>query len=458
MSSLEDQVRAALRAEGELRRPIQPLRLPSADTRPGLRARLAGSGHRARLAGGLGGWLVPALAGAVVVLIAISLVTIKAIDKGTAVSRAIPTPAASGLPRYYVSLSGITDVNDATTLVVGDARTGARLATIPAPKGAVFVGTTPAAAGDDRTFIVAEASQEPRSHPPVATTSPLGWYQLQITPGARSPVQMTRLPIQATVADGVVGGTGQGGDMALSADGTRLAVFFTRNVPGKGQPSAAATQQVLRVYSVSTGQLLHAWYGTTRTSSNDRLATDLSWAGGDSTVAFAVAWDMNSHTEMHTLDVTAGGADLLADSHVVWSQYVPVPPGELYTRTTPYPCTSPFLAPSGRAVVCTYPDYPPGGPHHALAWVEYQLSRPGTPLLLGSVPVPPGKDSTAYGYVEWVSPAGSEVIGMWTTMTVGPFKNHSASFAMKTGAGVISGGAVRPLDTGTYQLSGDEAW
>jgi hypothetical protein len=152
VSSLEDDIRAALHAEGERLRPVQPLRLPPPDTRQGLRPRHAGGGGRTRLAGRLGGWLVPALAGAIVVLIAISLVAVKAINGGTAHSPARPAPATSrlpvppvsataGTPRYYVSLTGITDVNDATTLVVGDSLTGARLATIPAPKGAVFIGT-----------------------------------------------------------------------------------------------------------------------------------------------------------------------------------------------------------------------------------------------------------------------------------------------------------------------------
>ena len=446
MSPVEDDIRAALHAEGERLRPLKPLRLPPPDTRPG-------------------GWLVPALAGAIVVLIAIGLVAVKAINDGAAHGPARPVPATSrsdfypaGTPRYYVSLAGITDVNDATTLVVGDSLTGARLATIPAPKGTVFIGTTPAAASDDRTFIVGEASQEPKSHPPVATTSPLGWYLVRISPGARPQVQMTRLPIQVPAADGTVGGAGQMGDMALSADGTRLAVLFSHGVAVKGLPAGTAAQQALRVYSVSSGQLLNTWYGTVIKPGNEQLAEDLSWAGGDSTVAFALTWGLDAHTQIRTVDISAGGTGLLADSHVVWSQYVPLPPGELYTLSTPYPCTTPYLAASGQAVVCAYPSYPPGDKHHVLAWVEYPLSGSRTPRLLGSVPLPPGKLSSASGRVEWVSPAGNEVIGMWQTIIVGQFKHGSAPTTVRTYVGVAAGGVMRPLNAGTFAPTGEEAW
>lgn len=54
-------------------------------------------------------------------------------------------PSASGVPAYYAAMA-------ATGLVIGDTITGARLATLPPPRGTSFVGVT--AAADDRTFVV----------------------------------------------------------------------------------------------------------------------------------------------------------------------------------------------------------------------------------------------------------------------------------------------------------------
>jgi hypothetical protein len=447
MSSLEDEVRAALHAEGERLRPLRPLRLPPPGTRYGLRPRPAGGARRAWPAGRLAGWLLPALAAAVVVLIAVGLVTAKAIRDEDAVTPARPAPTTStGIPRYYVSLTGLTDVNNATTLVVGDARTGMRLATIRAPKGAVFVGTAPAAAADNRTFIVGEASQEPPSHPPFATTSPLGWYLLTITPGAQLQVHMTRLPIEVTAADGSVGGTGQSGDMALSADGTRLAVLFTRDGP--------AVRQALRVYSVSSGQLLHTWWFTP-TAASDKQASDLSWEGGDSTVAFAFTW-ATSHTEIRTLDITAGGTDMQADSHPVWSQYVPVPPGHVYTASTPRLCASPFLTADGQAVVCANSSYSPRDKGTTLVWLAYPVRAPASPRVLGGVPLLPGRQAVAFPSVEWANASGSQVIAMWEAM--GPIRNGSSMGTMNLYFGVVGGGTVRKLNTGTFQPAGYDAW
>jgi len=441
MSSLEDEVRAALHSEGERLRPVRPLRLPPSDARQGLRPwPVTRTPRRVRP----GAWLVPVLAAAVVVLVAVGLVTAQAILGGPAENPARPAPATTTgpTPRYYVSPTGITDVGNATTLVVGDARTGARLATIRAPKGAVFVGATPAGAADDRTFAVGEAGQELPSHPPFSTTSTRGWYLLKIIPGAHSQVQMTRLPIQPSAADGVPA------SVALSADGTNLAVLSS---------GVSGANQALRVYSVSSGRLLHIWW-ITRKAANDQGASDLSWLAGDTTVAFALSWDEDSHTQMRTLDLAAGGADLLADSHVVWSQYVALPPNDVYTASTPRPCESPFLTSDGQAVVCASSSYSARGNRASLVWLSYALSAPAAPRLLGRVPLPPGQRKGSGSSVQWANASGTEVIGWWQTITVGQVKNGNVPATIDTYVGVVGGGTVKRLNTGTIQPSVDEGW
>jgi hypothetical protein len=90
--------------------------------------------------------------------------------------------------------------------------------------------------------------------------------------------------------------------------------------------------------------------------------------------------------------------------------------------------------------------------------VAYPVSGPATPRLLGSVPLPAGKHSSGFALVEWANAPGSEVIGMWETMTMGPIKNGSSTGTMNLYVGVVGGGAIRKLNTGTLQPTGYEGW
>jgi hypothetical protein len=86
-------------------------------------------------------------------------------------------------------------------------------------------------------------------------------------------VRMTRLPIQSTQDETVDW-------MALSGDGSELAV-----VSGNSAPYA------LRVYSVASGRLKHAWSAPVRAG-----VSDLSWVG-DSVVGFDVIYAPNIHED-----------------------------------------------------------------------------------------------------------------------------------------------------------------
>ena len=101
------------------------------------------------------------------------------------------------------------------------------------------------AAADDRTFVVSVASLPSNSTPPQPT---LGWDLLRINPGATG-YTLRRLSIPALPRNTMLGG------LALSPDGTELAVMFHSDTMAAFIYGTAT----LRVYSVASGQALRTW-------------------------------------------------------------------------------------------------------------------------------------------------------------------------------------------------------
>jgi hypothetical protein len=313
MNTVEDEIRKALRSEAGQLREVRPLRLPPADVPHGrttLRGRTA-----------LRAWQGPVGAAAAVLLVAVALVALRSIRNEPAAPPAGSVPAASSalpaVPRYYVRTGWVRDGKITQGVSVGDALTGKMIATIPFAKRTSAASAVPAGAADDRTFVV-------------ATTGPAALYMLRIHPGSADPVRMTRLPIQSA--------PDQPADaMALSGDGSKLAV-----VSGNSPP------YTLRVYSMASGRLQHAWSAPARAD-----VSNLNWVG-DSIVGFDVIYTPNIREEsvkaqqVRTLDINAPGTDLFADSHVVWSHDGPRPALE----ATPGGCYTPFLSGNGQTVVC----------------------------------------------------------------------------------------------------------
>ncbi len=181
--SVEDRLRTAAGARANLVTAIRPLELPA---REPIRLRPA-PGPRRWVA-----WAAPAAAAALVVGLAVTLVSIRqAGHQSSAPSVAAGRSGGSvtsfaGVPKYYAALydpSG-TAFNDETTaqpveLVVGQTGSSQRLATVTPPSGQSFVGVT--AEESDTAFIVA-AEPFPvgagmNSLPAVA------WYVVRIAPG-----------------------------------------------------------------------------------------------------------------------------------------------------------------------------------------------------------------------------------------------------------------------------------
>ena len=187
MNPVESTVVAATRAYGDIVREIRPLdltRVPAA-----ARPRAGARRHRLR------SWLVPATAAAAVRALAIALVIVRDLPNGRVVP-ALPSATGSGVPPYYVAVTGPTGwyayaplaSSPPAVLAIGETLTGKRLATITPPRGSRFVGVTGAA--DDRTWVVSTMHTSLRASPALSVT----WYLLRFTPGAGYTLSKLAIP------------------------------------------------------------------------------------------------------------------------------------------------------------------------------------------------------------------------------------------------------------------------
>ena len=180
------------------------------------------------------------------------------------------------VPPYYVTA---TETDAVVHLTVS----GASVATIrPSLPGGTMVAVT--AAGDGRTFVLGEQGQDRKA---------VTFYQFRLGSSGR-PGALTRLPM--SVADGKTMG-----DVALSPDGTRLAIAVA---PGGG------VQQV-RLYPVSGGPA-RTWSATGGTTGGPFALRLLSWAASQRTLAFN--WGPGQTQSVRLLNLGNAGGSLLAAS------------------------------------------------------------------------------------------------------------------------------------------------
>ncbi len=448
MSQLEEDIRDSLRSEADRLREVHPLHLPPAVIRRG--PRLAFRAPRARRQRP---WQAPVMAAAAIVLVAAALVTAKVIRNGSVVPPATPGPATASspvssaadvTPRYYVRFGWITAPGKTALqgvgITVGDVQTGKTLGSYKLPKGGEAFGWAASGAGDDRTFVASVTVFKSVQQSP---TSPATFYLVRLFPGTANPVRVTPLAIRASLAGSEVT------SVALSADGSELAVV---SMTAKGKSVG------LGVYSMATGRLQHAW--SAAVSSLERgasPATDLSWVG-DGTVAFASIDTPKVRQEIRTLNVGSAGTSLLADSQVVWSQYVPPPAGGTYGKGTPQTCGTPRLTGDGQAVVCAASSYSASTKRLSAVWLAYPLAAPARPRVIGSVQV--AQDATGFNgpnAVNWTNSSGTEVIGSWNTEVVTYSKNFQGPATTVTNYfAFIGGGKVSEFPW--FPGSEDAAW
>ena len=369
MNDIEDRFAAA--AGALLRKfpddSVPSLRLPEGPPREAAPGRDGWS--RAR------GWLVPlAAAVAVIAVVAASLAVVRGLGR-TAPGRPAPHRAAAspeGTPPYYVNLRprGRHQLMDA---LVTSTATGRVLAAVKAPPPYTNF-TMVSGAADDRTFALA-ADTYARSAPPDLPTQ---FFLLRFNPKTRT-ARLTRLPVHLA------------GDMtisalALSPDGTRLALFLPQVVrPKAGKPRIAGEQ--ITVFYLATG--------ASRTWTNERgvdvAPGFLSWSRDGRTLEYV--WEngdlivrqygvLTSPSYVSLLDTNAPGRRLPPGTRFI-------PPRNEYSQV---------FTPDGTLVVATV--------RKTATWGISEYSRTLRPAHhLGPV-TPPGSANS----ILWTNASGSLMI------------------------------------------------
>lgn len=379
-------------------------------------------------------WLAPVTAAAMVVALAVALVTSRNLTNGGAVPTVGPsltnpaTAGPGGVPRYYVALQdhltggpGKPAVTT-TALVVGDSLTGEKLATIPPPAGVVFLDV--AASGDDRTFAVAGRDGS-------GASATVELFEIHLDPGAAHPVVMTSMPIKPQPM-GDVEDPALIGDIfpfALSSSGTELAVAETVGLRG-----VAA-----KVFSVATGDLLHEW----TTTDLPRLPVGLpdapavTWIDGDRALALATLAPLGTpgssgliyvaQQTVRRLDVDGpAGSDLIADGTVHSEVLGGTANACSYSLNWP-----PVISADGKTVACTTNDS---------SFVTFPLTAATLSAGQGRVDLSVGKDNVV-NTVLWASTSGDTLIAEWGVSVGLPVQSNGKGIEIA----VIRGGKSTPL-------------
>jgi hypothetical protein len=458
MNSVENHVQAAMSAAQNLAaRKIPaapPLHLPPSP------ATVPSGGHAPRR---WIRWSIPLAAAAAIIAVAGSLVIVKGIQNGGTVSanpgststgQAAPT-GPDGVPRYYAALSTFGEsVDKPLRIVVGDAVTGKTLATFAPPKDTRFTSVT--AAADDRSFVVsAVTSSDGASLASAKGTVTGSWYAVQLAPGTANPVRLTPLPIAPQPAD--QSALLSAFNAALSSSGQELAVA----------EYTARTGMAVKVFSVTTGQLLHDWTfndpslppppknrGTHFSGAAFRLPT-MTWIDGDQALALETP-DLTHlgqitpyEQTVRELDVAGSASgDLLTDSKVSWAgPTVGYPadlvqsPAEVLEECTESPGSDLVISAGGKTFSCAA-QQPTDG---------YTQSYRTYPLTLNTTAAENGTLDYQMTHAEakgldtpmvlWASPAGDTMIAAWNTMAKGAITDTADGLHV----GVISHGMFTPL-------------
>ena len=251
------------------------------------------------------GWVAPVAAAlAVITAVAVSL----AISSGISRPHARKHPASTvapfaQVPRYFVALTGGKTLPDqGRRAVVAATATGAVLGSVTPPRP-YRVFTWVAAAGNDRTFVLAAQRAQPVYGAPsmLRGTGPAKFYRLTVHRSGR-PGALKPLPVPP-VSESING-------FALSPDGSKLAVS------AHGAPGAAADSSQILVFTLATGAerswMLSSvgWVGQDKPS-----AQSLVWAGNDRTLLFKLYEGVGgARAQIRLLDTAAPGGSLATAS------------------------------------------------------------------------------------------------------------------------------------------------
>jgi hypothetical protein len=319
VTALEDRLRSELRAESETITPgsIASLRLPEQPASP--RGPLRGGARQ------WPAWVRPAVAAAAITVVIAGTFAVARLFPG--VPPAAHTPGDTQAPPYYAyTVDGYIYRYNAHGTEYGEevfgrylkvraTATGKLLATISPPKPYNEFTTITADAAADTFVLGAAARFEHTAHPSRQVLrrdrrTPMRFFLLRITPGGHTRLAALSLPAPPL--------PGQSPSIALSPDGTRLAVAFG----GRGQPA------VVRVIGLATGQqrqwawrprtpwtpllLQEAWTANGRT-----LAIEQSTIPLGQLVPAGTGGRAPAATRVRLLDTAAPGPSLAAASRLV---------------------------------------------------------------------------------------------------------------------------------------------
>ena len=386
------------------------------------------------------GWLAPLAAAAAIVAIALSVVLLRIHPNERVVPPTAPPSTApvsipaGSVPRYFAEIDPLLGQwpTSESGVLIGDAYTGKTVTTVAPPTGMTFQSVS--GASDDRTFVLFVT-------PATSKWSTGSWYELRIAPGTAQPATLTRLPIKPLPYVET---------MAVSESGRELATV---------QTGANTTQpDVLSIYSVVTGQLLHSW--TTRYGSRvlpyfgwdvDGPLADwpvLTWVDDDRRIAYlgdpSPAPDARSFTwTMRQLDVNANGSSLQSDSQIVWTEQVPNSGRDKYGCDLENPLA---VSPNGRSFVCASGTAEANG-KRLMRWLVYPTGVNSSGRVAYQMKSDMGSGSSGYGgglsdndLVLWANPSGSALVVLWWR----DLDNQVGDVHF----GVISKGRFSPLPTG----------
>jgi hypothetical protein len=455
VSALEDRLRRDLGAESRQITPasLPDLRLPGRAGHPAGHTWLAGPGRRRARAGGapLGvrpqwlAWAKPLAAAAAVIAVIAGALTLSRVIQGQPPVAGIPPDYSSAPPYYAYGIQGdiYRYVSHGTQyssgvqgryLKVRATSTGKLLATVSPPKPYNdFSILTGAASG--RVFVFGAMRYWQRNAGPSPRLAarnprtPMVFLLLRITAGGH--VQLSTLSLPETLTPE------QGPTIALSPDGTRLAVAFYRG-----------TSAVVQVITLGSGQV-RTW-AQPRASWHPSLAGKGAWSGNGRTLLvgeepgtfFLPVGPVTRHpiptSRVLLLNTNAPGAGPPSGQVLV----LHAPAGKLAP-------TAVFLAPDGVTLIGTVPADRPGA-SSAGALAVYS-ARTGSLLRTlaawqwPGVSIPPGRGSFPRPQVAWSNVTGSQLI------VLQPRSKLNVLGVLSNGSFAGMGGAMLPGSAAGYR-------
>jgi hypothetical protein len=207
VSTIEDRLRDAFRADAESIRPdtTRPAPRPAADPPGPQRSRPAGKPARARRGRRLG---IPLAAAAAVSIIAAAAAAVSVIGPGSRAGHPPAGPASGAVPAFFVAVEPgtVAGLSNSAALQVRSSATGRVVAQVRPPARNRYFQAV-ASLGGDRTFIAAAAAGTPLSRPDSSCGSWL--YRFRLTAQGR-PADVTllrpRLPGTITAIAGSADG------------------------------------------------------------------------------------------------------------------------------------------------------------------------------------------------------------------------------------------------------------